>query len=151
MCLFTAAYSEQQVTSTLIKVCTMQYDSRLNGGESGRAAGCHQPSWRVSRLWGCQSEGRSGRHLACFPEAFHFVSVAVLSTDGPFQQTVGHASSTIRPAVYVSHHIGTAVAHNVWSSDNTLPWSIHKGGLLLKLQGSTHLWNSFQSERKHFK
>lgn len=60
-----------------------------------------------------RSEGRSGRYLACFPEAFHLMWGAVLSTDGPFQQTAGYASDIIRPAVYVSHHIGMPVVRNV--------------------------------------
>lgn len=38
--------------------------------ETGGGAGCYKPSWSISWLWGCQSEWRSGRHLACFPEPF---------------------------------------------------------------------------------
>lgn len=86
--LFNAAYSEQQVTSSFITVCTMQMtaDWMVVDVWNRRGAGRHTPSWSVSWLWGCQSEGRSGRHLACFPEPFISCWEPSSPPTGPFSK-----------------------------------------------------------------
>lgn len=94
--------------------------------------GRHKPSLGISGLWGHQREDCSSRHLADFPEAFILRWEPSFLPSGSFQKTAEHGSNTIRPAVQVSHHPGTAVSHNVWSSDSTRAARLDKDGLLRK-------------------
>lgn len=127
MSLFTAAYSEQQVTSTFITVCTMQMTADWMVVVVGEG-GSHKPSWRVSWLWGCQTEGRSSRHLACFPEPFISCLEPTTLPMGLFSKQQDMPATQYVPESE-SHTKLALQSLLMRSSDNTQ--SLYEGGWLL--------------------
>ena len=115
MGLFTAAYCEQQVTSTFITVCTMQMTGGLNGGgfglkREGRGEGvggacCHKPSRSISWLW-----GEKQQTPGALPRVFH---LGVGSH--PLHQRALSANSRIRQRHNPSHSLSLTLSWHCMS------------------------------------